>query len=573
MLLPCFLTRQKNSWVSGRGQVRGPDWIVFSCGYLGRVTLQTEWDYNEDGMRCFLLAGFVSVCTLAAQSKPGAGSIQGHVLNSLTSAPIRRATVVLTAPQQPITLTADTDAEGRFEFSALPPGTYRLSASRTGFLDHPARRPVPLGANDHVTDAEIRLPPQSAIAGHVLDEDGEPVDRAMVSIFKQVHRNGRKLWDRVNGASATNDRGEYRVANLRPGRYVLRAYDQRPAIDNRYGNPPKESYVPAYYPNAPTQPEAVPVEVGVGAEVRGIDIHLFKVARPPSVRVRGKVTGIPPDSQIVVSVGLIRADGGFFGGGTTVAKSPDYTFDLSAAPGQYNIIGNVYSGGPEAYGTGTVTVTGDVAGIVLAMSLAAEVTGRISLAEGGVKVNLEGVRIVLTRLSSSVSQVSELRPGAAGKFVSSNPLTPGHYAVNVRSIPDGYFVREMKLGGQEIPTDDFEMVSSGQLEIVLSNTAGKIVGSVADADGKPFPSSSITLIPSDGRSWPAKQAADDAGNFQFTGLRPGKYKLFAWEEVDDDLWQDPEFRKKYESRASEITVGPSEAKNVQLRVIAADEMK
>jgi hypothetical protein len=53
----------------------------------------------------------------------------------------------------------------------------------------------------------------------------------------------------------------------------------------------------------------------------------------------------------------------------------------------------------------------------------------------------------------------------------------------------------------------------------------------------------------------------------------GKYKLFAWEEADDDLWPDPDFRKKYESRATEITVGPSETQNVQLRQIAAEETK
>ena len=62
-------------------------------------------------------------------------------------------------------------------------------------------------------------------------------------------------------------------------------------------------------------------------------------------------------------------------------------------------------------------------------------------------------------------------------------------------------------------------------------------------------------------------------NFQFTGVRPGKYRLFAWEEVDDDLWQDPEFRKNYESLATEITVGPSETQNAHLRVIAVDTMK
>lgn len=47
----------------------------------------------------------------------------------------------------------------------------------------------------------------------------------------------------------------------------------------------------------------------------------------------------------------------------------------------------------------------------------------------------------------------------------------------------------------------------------------------------------------------------------------------AWEEVDDDVWQDPGFGKKYETRAGEVSIGPKETKNIQLRVIAADEIK
>jgi hypothetical protein len=108
---------------------------------------------------------------------------------------------------------------------------------------------------------------------------------------------------------------------------------------------------------------------------------------------------------------------------------------------------------------------------------------------------------------------------------------------------------------------------------VLRNTAGKIKGSVSDADDKLVPASIVTLIPTDGNSRPVKQSADEKGSFQFTSLRPGKYDLFAWEEVDDGLWQDPEFRKKYENRSVEVTVGPSDTQSVQLRVILENEVK
>ena len=36
---------------------------------------------------------------------------------------------------------------------------------------------------------------------------------------------------------------------------------------------------------------------------------------------------------------------------------------------------------------------------------------------------------------------------------------------------------------------------------------------------------------------------------------------------------DPEFRKLYSDRATEVKVGPSESQNAQVRLIVAEEMK
>ena len=89
-------------------------------------------------MKYLRLAGFIFACALAAQPKPGSGSIEGRVFNSLSGAPVRKASVALMHPQ--VRLSAETDAEGRFQFTALPPGTYKLTAKGAGFLDHAARR-------------------------------------------------------------------------------------------------------------------------------------------------------------------------------------------------------------------------------------------------------------------------------------------------------------------------------------------------------------------------------------------------------------------------------------------------
>jgi len=530
-------------------------------------------------MRYLLLLGCMYAYTLAAQPSPGAGSIEGRILNSLTGTPIRKATVRLMGNRiaaARIFLNAETDAEGRFQFTGLPSGIYRLFASRTGFRDRSARRDFSLNSDDRVADAEIRLPPQGTISGRVLDEADDPETDATVAVFKQVYRNGGKQWEWLHSYPA-NDAGEYRVPNLAPGRYVLQANVQRPQPDSHYGNDdspakPKMFYYPVYYQAASTQREALPVEVGVGADIRGIDFRIFKTTRPPSVHVRGRITGMPPGSTI--SVTLASADESLFGVNSTLASAPDYVFGLTVPPGQYTIRANVHSGSPEAYGNGSLNITGDVDGVVVAMNPPPEITGRISLAESGSRVGLHGVRVILHAPYQSGDQ--EVRSDDSGKFVFAKPFIPFfRYTLNVepRSIPAGCFVQEVKLGGQEISSDDFEILASSQLQIVISNKAGTIGGSVADAEGKPFPNAIVTLIPTDGKSRPMKQSSDNSGNFRFAGLRPGKYKLFAWEQVDNDLWPDPEFHKKYEDRATEITVGPSETQTAQLHLIVVDEMK
>lgn len=519
-------------------------------------------------MMVSLLAGVASVATLAAQSSPSLGSIAGHVFDSVTSAPVRKVTVRLMAGPDRVSLTATTDAEGKFEFTGLPSGMYVVSASHTGFLDFLSRRTtISLDPGGHIADATIRLPARSVIAGHVVDEDGDPLDRAQVVLLKEAFLHGRKLWV-TRGNTTTNDLGEYRFSDLAPGHHILRAVDLRPPVDNRHGRVPAMYYVPEYYPSALSQQQAVPVDIAPGAEVRGIDIHLSKVARPPAFHVRGKVNGLPGQSRLVLSVDLRTLEKEVIA--RTESNPPDYEFDLTAPPGQYTIAAQDFSNDPRVYGTEPLTVTGDITDVMLAAAPTPEMTGRILLPESGDQVRMQNLRV---QLLDTFMHAHEAQCDAAGRFVFSSPFMPGNYTINVLSMPDGFFVRDIRLGTQEISSDGFEVLASGQLEIVLSGAAGTISGSVEDADSEPFLYSTVTLIPLDGRSRPLRTDVDGDGHFRFTGLRPSAYKIFAWEAVDNDRWPDPEFLKKYEGRATDVTVGPRETRTARVRVICADEIK
>ena len=81
----------------------------------------------------------------------------------------------------------------------------------------------------------------------------------------------------------------------------------------------------------------------------------------------------------------------------------------------------------------------------------------------------------------------------------------------------------------------------------------------------------VALIPSDAGakaiSVTISVTTDDSGNFTAAHLRAGTYRLLAWQDIEPGAYADPEFRKPFESGATEVTVGPSEQQTAQLHAI------
>jgi hypothetical protein len=59
-------------------------------------------------------------------------------------------------------------------------------------------------------------------------------------------------------------------------------------------------------------------------------------------------------------------------------------------------------------------------------------------------------------LYDSFNTAHEAPCDAAGRFVFEKPFTPGNYNLKVLSVPDGFFIQEIRFGGQPIAINDFE---------------------------------------------------------------------------------------------------------------------
>lgn len=58
--------------------------------------------------------------------------------------------------------------------------------------------------------------------------------------------------------------------------------------------------------------------------------------------------------------------------------------------------------------------------------------------------------------------------------------------------------------------------------------------------------------------------------FRFAGIPPGEYRIAAWEEIERGLGTVPEFRVKFEDKATAVKVGESDHARINVLLIPRD---
>jgi hypothetical protein len=157
----------------------------------------------------------------------------------------------------------------------------------------------------------------------------------------------------------------------------------------------------------------------------------------------------------------------------------------------------------------------------------------------------------------------------------------GPRRLRVLNAPRGWALKAVRVNGRDV--DDTPLVfgtndqSIGDLEVVLTNRAGGIAGTVADGAGRPVARYVIVLFPAETerRYWQSPYLRFSGpmhdGSFTLLNLPDGDYCLAAidWIQGTADFgeWQDPDFLESLSARALRVTVREGERRVVTARLI------
>jgi hypothetical protein len=357
-------------------------------------------------------------------------------------------------------------------------------------------------------------------------------------------------------------------------------------VDRSASPKPEEDYVATYYPGTKDPASAVPIEVTAGAQTSRIDMTL---AKAHTVTIKGHVNpaGAVPMLYMAprslfgpVSLKMVRVDakgdfeirgvppGAYSLTGSARQNGKTYSSSLSVDAGSSNIEGLTFTIGPGFAVTGRLRVDGET------QEDFSKVQVRLQAREMGLGSLMSAMGAVLTGGTPGEA------PGKVEKDLSFrlDDVNADHYDVTLAGLPDGFYVKAIRCGDADVSLSGLA-VSGGPpepVEIVVSPRAGQIDGSVQNLKTlQPAPEATVALVPreKERRDLPAyyqQATTDQSGRFTFKNLPPGGYSVFAWEDVEDGAWMDPDFMKPLEANGEPVTVRESGRETVQVRLIPAE---
>jgi hypothetical protein len=528
-------------------------------------------------------------------------------------------------------LSAATGTDGKFVISDVPAGDYRLYATHpNGYVpaEYGQRSvtglglPITLTAGQKMSGIVMGMTQTASISGRVTDADGDTAAFVSILAFRIAYRPGGERKVEIVQSVLTDDRGEFRIFWLAPGKYYLSAMPIEP---RRYGLPlsfagrfggaqylatpmlgyrtldngeiVEETWAPIYYPGTTDIRTARQISLAGGEQFNAA----MSVANSPTrtLQIRGVVLnpGGQPVANAQVDLSPKKSDGHSVVLPTASTDGKGAFTIHGVVAGNYvmtvtaGLDDRVLRVGPIGVDPGSASPpltaalpldvgAGGVPDLTIRAVPAVNIPWQATL-EGGDGNATLNLNVTLTRDPI----ITSFQGPAPPSLMATGPARPkvlqnvgaGDYKVVVSGLPKNAFVRSIRMGSQDVLKDGLHVTGSAPdpLEIVIGAKGGSVDGVVRAGRDRVVSSATVVLLPELSQRQTRLDLFKDTtsgadGKFHFDGITPGTYRIFAWEDIRSGDWYDADFMKTQEFNGVEIRFNESDSKELDVPVIPVE---
>ena len=503
------------------------------------------------------------------QLQSGGGfRIAGRVVNAKAGTPLERARVSITDTKNPQrSLSVLTSDDGQFQFNGLPAGKFALEGAKRGFIraayDHHDQfsTAIVTGAGLDTESLILRLDPVAVLSGKILDEAGDPVRHASVTLYREDRFSGVSRIHRLR-ETQTDDQGSYELTPLDAGTYFVAAkakpwYEVHPAKARASGSENSTvlvdsaldvAYATTFYGDTTESEEATPIPVRGGDRLEA-DIHLNPV---PALHL---LMQVPNNHNNGITMPVLQSNA--FDGSEQVEMgglqmvSPGLYEITGIPPGRY--AAHFPSNGQMGEAT-QIDLTTD---------------GQELAPPSGQTPSTLKVKVQLARQEKLPSELFVGLRDPKGRMVAGaqvdeqgqadfGPVAAGSYNLFAGSSQAAYSVVRISSQGAESSGHTLNVVAGSPMNVTLTLLAGVVnIEGFAKRSGKAVPGVMIALVPkdpADNRELFRRDQSDLDGSFSLRSVVPGTYTVVAIENGWELDWAQPEVIARYAEHGQVMTI-------------------
>jgi protocatechuate 3,4-dioxygenase beta subunit len=383
----------------------------------------------------------------------------------------------------------------------------------------------------------------------------------------------------VFAATVTDDKGEFRIDNLAPGTYFLIG------LTGAFADADTVGFSPTFFPGAVDPAGARPLTVGIAEDLKGVS---FAMSPGRGADIAGNAVdeaGQPVASGTILLAPSHRS--GMLIIARTVSDAGGRFAFRNVPPGEYTIqaFGRSPNGalGGSAFGSRTVALTGEnLTDVVVRVPPGRVAHGRIAFdPPDATRPPPNQVRVTFRPVDFDSSPVV----GGGGP-----PMTmDDDFTFEVQNLnglrvlwtdiaSPTWTLKKVLLDGKDVTDTPFDFRTEGVdgLEVVLTNRAASLSGTVTDAEGKPTRDYSVVVFPSETAHWtfPSRYLhlarPNQTGQFLIKGLPGADYLAVALPAVDERVWQDPDFLNAVRPLATLVQIADGASVAITLQITRRD---